>query len=482
MHVIDRCRFRAPFERPGARYRRSEPRFSPAPLLVSPVEPACSVEDPDMAALLQFIDASDPLAAEDRPGSPNCEFSTWSKENLRPKKQQESPQSVEKTGIVAMEGCRVVGVKRSAPTLDSTGKTRTYTARKTEIQDLLAEIPLLKTYIDHLQQQAASATNQVNSVAKQQLINEGLRATARKQEIEVLKTHSAVTEYASKQDSMLLLDSFLHLEASLQARIEALRNVQPGFIKNAKLYTQSRIQHVALITPSTETHSYVSPSGHHCMQKFVSMPLEGVSDVRLVFDKLKYFLGRLEVLISEKTGDVTICDEVVRVNNKDSGDGFAQHHMLRSTPTGYQVQSNEVTFESFQERDDEFGEGRSLGVIVIRSVDKDDSYPYKPEKTLRQDVTSVFTVRSFKRRLSPGKKSLSPQSGGCVVVTRCCFHKLHKSSLRVSRMDLEDTLEELSRRGDVLLRAVRNSCCRPRPMKKRRVATEENDIGEVFAL
>ncbi|KAF4317247.1 hypothetical protein BBO99_00009701 [Phytophthora kernoviae] len=157
-------------------------------------------------------------------------------------------------------------------------------------------------------------------------------------------------------------------------------------LRDARRFMSERIRFMDLSIPSSEQSCFVSPSGDYCALKFVVMPLEGTCSAKQVFDTLKFYLFHMEIMISEVTGDLTLCEE-----EYPDSQAVSQHHFLRSTPSGHQVESNDAIFCHFDETNDEFGDGRAYGVIAIDYVDKDELHPYTPNKRLRQDLTSILT-------------------------------------------------------------------------------------------
>jgi hypothetical protein len=332
--------------------------------------------------------------------------------------------------------------------------------------------------VDFLKQQAANAHHEIHSTQKQQLVNSCLRDKAQSQEADIARVRSALANYTvcqrhaplhshepfvltvmrpsnpqAQQEQLVPFDSFIHLRKHKTQRLEDLMAVKPWILREASQFMKHRLEYSDLSVPNAETHSYVSPSGDYCMRKVVVMPLEGVTDTKRVFDTLKRKLFCLEEDISKATGDTTVSEEEIYPD-----ESVSQHHLLRWTPTGFHVQSNEAVFSCFDERSNEFGGGNDYGVIAASSVDKDELYPYCPDENLQQDKSSVITLHAYKR---PAVKD--PNIGARtrarvgVVLTRCCFIKLRSSKLRVSPEDMQETLERVARRGDVLFRTVRSA-------------------------
>lgn len=398
---------------------------------------------------------------------------------------------------------RLSGKKRqnsqdSSEERHDTGKTRTYTARKVrfdagyaallrssnacylccstlqdEIKALLKELPALEAYVSHLKHQAAGASSDINSTQKQQLVNSCLRDTAFTQQLAMAQVESALSNFSvsgffgvasfrsyvltlllfdsclkAQQEKVVPLDAYVHLRKKKQQRLEALLDAKAQVLRDARRFMKDRTAHTDFSVPSSETHSYVSPSGHHCVRQFVVMPLESISDACQVFETLKQRLLELEAKFSEATGEMTSCDEDVFEKP-----GVSQHHFLRDTSTGYRVQSNTATFAEFEDRSGEFGDSHECGMIAMNAISADELYPYCPDAYLRQDVSTVLMVRSYKRQLpSSGGK---PQFRVEVALVRASLVTLHKTTLRVSRQDMHDTIEDLARRGDMLFSSVR---------------------------
>ncbi|RLN87772.1 hypothetical protein BBJ28_00023989, partial [Nothophytophthora sp. Chile5] len=166
----------------------------------------------------------------------------------------------------------------------------------------------------------------------------------------------------------------------------------------------------------------------------------------------KFYLFHMEIMISEATGDLTLCEE-----EEPDNKAVSQHRFLRSTPSGYQVESNDAIFSHFDEQNEEFGDGREYGVIAIDCVGKDELHPYSPDKRLRQDLTSILTVRTYKRQVPNPQNPRKMQTKVKVVMARSNFFKLHRTSLPLSKFEMQETIDRLAHRGNVLFNAVRTS-------------------------
>ncbi|ETO80604.1 hypothetical protein F444_04904 [Phytophthora nicotianae P1976] len=331
-------------------------------------------------------------------------------------------------------------------------RMRTYTARKKEIEALMAELPALESYVDYLKHQAAKISNQTNSTQKQQLVNSCLRDKAHRQQFALARVHSALSDFTSRQEKLIPFDNFIHLRKDRRNRLQTLLNMKPRMLRNARRFMHERTAFMDLSVPSSEQSCYVSPSGDYCTVKFVVLPLEGDFSARQVFDTLKFYLFHMEIMISEATGDLTLCEEEEADNT-----AVSQHRFLRSTPSGYQVESNDVIFSHFDEHNEEFGDGREYGIIVIDCVDKDELHPYSPDEKLRQDLTSILTVQTYKDKVSCSQNPKKLQIKTQVVMTRSNFFKLHHTTLPLSKIEMQETIDRLACRGNLLFNAVRAS-------------------------
>ncbi|EGZ11775.1 hypothetical protein PHYSODRAFT_516317 [Phytophthora sojae] len=329
---------------------------------------------------------------------------------------------------------------------------RTYTARKKEIEALSEELPALEEYVDYLKHQAATINNHTNSTQKQQLVNSCLRDTAHRQQLALARIHSALSDFTSRQEKLLPFDSFIHLRADRRQRLQTLLNIKSRMLRDARRFMREHTAFMDLSVPSSELSSFVSPSGDYCALKFVVMPLEGDFSAKQVFDTLKFYLFHMEIMISEATGDLTLCEE-----EEPENQAVSLHRFLRSTPSGFQVESNDVIFCHFDEQNDEFGDGREYGVIAIDCVDKDDLHPYSPDKKLRQDLTSILTVQTHKHKVPCPHNPKKLQTRTEVVMARSNFFKLHRTSLPLSRIEMQETIDRLACRGNLLFNSVRDS-------------------------
>ncbi|KAG7383841.1 hypothetical protein PHYPSEUDO_003261 [Phytophthora pseudosyringae] len=331
-------------------------------------------------------------------------------------------------------------------------RMRTYTARKKEIEALAAELPALEAYVDYLKHEAAKTNNQPNSTEKQQLVNSCLRDTAHRQQFALARVHSALSDFTSRQEKLIPFDNFIHLREDKRHRLQSLLKVKPRMLRDARRFMRERTGFMDLSVPSSEQSGFVSPSGDYCALKFVVMPLEGDSTAKQVFEKLKFYLFHMEIMISEATGDLTLCEEEGPDNH-----AVSQHRFLRSTPSGFQVESNDVIFSHFDEHNDESGDGREYGIIAIDCVDKDELHPYSPDKNLRQDLTSILTVQTYKHKVPCPQNPKKLQTKTEVVMARSNFFKLHHTSLPLSKIEMQETIDRLACRGNLLFNAVRTS-------------------------
>ncbi|KAE9262652.1 hypothetical protein PF008_g32543 [Phytophthora fragariae] len=216
---------------------------------------------------------------------------------------------------------------------------RTYTARKKEIEALSEELPALEAYVDYLKHQAAKVNNRTNSTQMQQLVNSCLRDTAHHQQLALARVHSALSDFTSRQEKLIPFDNLIHLRKDKRQRLQTLLSIKPRMLRDARRFMGERTAFMDLSVPSSEQSSFVSPSGDYCALKFVVMPLEGDFTAKQVFDALKFYLFHMEIMISEATGDLTLCEE-----EEPDDHAVSQHRFLRSTPSGYQVESNDVIF------------------------------------------------------------------------------------------------------------------------------------------
>ncbi|KAE9033727.1 hypothetical protein PR002_g8525 [Phytophthora rubi] len=337
-------------------------------------------------------------------------------------------------------------------TKHSSIRMRTYTARKKEIEALSEELPALEAYVDYLKHQAAKVNNQTNSTQKQQLVNSCLRDTAHRQQLALARDHSALSDFTSCQEKLIPFDNLIHLRKDKRQRLQTLLGIKPRMLRDARRFMSERTAFMDLSVPSSEQSSFVSPSGDYCALKFVVMPLEGDFTAMQVFDALKFYLFHMEIMISEATGDLTLCEE-----EEPEDHAVSQHRFLRSTPSGYQVESNDVIFCHFDDHNDEFGGGRELGIIAIDCVDTDDLYPYSPNEKLRQDLTSILTVQTHNHKTPCAQTPKKLQTRTEVVIARSNFFKLHRTSLPLSKIEMQETIDRLACRGNLLFNSVRSS-------------------------
>lgn len=321
--------------------------------------------------------------------------------------------------------------------------------------------------MDYLKQQAVRQSGKQSSVDKQRLVNSKLRELAHRQQFSVARVLSAMSRFSTQQSQMLPLDRAIHLPKDAGGRAKVLSNLRGRVLRDARAFMKERTSYLdADALPCHEQSSHVTTEGDSCCTEFAAQRFEGATSVKAVYDAFRVILSKQDVLISEITGDCTVCEgldafpELVKR-------GIAHHRLVCSAPGGLLVESNGVLFSEYRPRDedacdDDSADGQEQATFVLHAVEKDELHPYVAEQQLRLDVTSIITITT--RKFSTGGSLMDPSNASHttshsdekteVVVARSSFNKLHRTDLAVSPAEMRLTRDRLMQQGPVLVESV----------------------------
>ncbi|GAB9467543.1 hypothetical protein Gpo141_00004884 [Globisporangium polare] len=329
----------------------------------------------------------------------------------------------------------------------------TYYVRKEEKSALLKEINDLKAQVEILQlQQRASGSDDTveDAIPRTQVANVLLREQVVGQQYSLARLQSAHASYVSAQHS-IPFQTHIHLGTDWSARQATLAAKKPQVLHDAKRYLSGRAQCLNASSAHSESSRYPTPSGDYCALRFEINQIRGATSVKQVYDALREFFFSMEISISEILGDITIRED--EQNEEREASQLRYVSSVRNTTA--QLELNCATFGEFS------SDNGGFGVIATDFVDEDELYPYSPATRVRQDVTAALTVRPLARKKRPaghGNQVKADEVDGLVVVlTFCCFAKLHASELPIPAYALQELRERGGRWGDLILKKLRDN-------------------------
>lgn len=211
-----------------------------------------------------------------------------------------------------------------------------------------------------------------------------------------------------------------------------------------------------------EASRFSTARGDFCALICDTTPLEGVTNVRQVFNALQFFLLNMEISISELLGVLTL-----REDHTEKHQGTFQSRLVSDVGNGMQVELNFATFCQMFGPSSEFGDGREFGVLVTEAVEEDEVFPYVPATRLRLDVSSAITVtlQSRPRSSIPAAGVGLPtatafalgeeQEELVAVVTRTCLLSLRRPEQPVPPSVMRAVRDGIERWGDAMIKKVR---------------------------
>ncbi|KAK1932437.1 hypothetical protein P3T76_012021 [Phytophthora citrophthora] len=218
-------------------------------------------------------------------------------------------------------------------------------------------------------------------------------------------------------------------------------------LQEAKRFITARSQGLDPCATYNQEEQNNSPGENFCQVIFENRAIHGAS-ARDVFNAFIDVAQNAEIIISEMFGSITI-----RENNEADTREISQMRLVTSTSQGTLVESNTVMFSEFVEAN-----GESCGLVVADFVDSDELYPYKPEERVRRDTTTVFMVRSFKKKRSGTKaKVISATLDDdelMVVGTRWTCTKIRRNDMNLSADVLRELQESTVSFGDTMKKCI----------------------------
>lgn len=249
------------------------------------------------------------------------------------------------------------------------------------------------------------------------------------------------------------------LGSDVDERRRVLTQLKPVQLSSARRFLVERTRFTDLHAPFSETMQFRDASGVACETRFDVMQLENVSSVRHVFDAMKFAFFNLEIIVSEKLGEISLREE----DDSLADLGISQARFLSFVNSSdvngnvVEVEKNNVIFSDFSTHDEECGGGGPCGVISANFLHSDALFPYDPARRLRKEFTSVWSVRALEQSADDGVKKPMDSADTCsVAIVYASMLKLRKpQGVAVSDRVMSELSESNRQWGRVTVDAVR---------------------------
>ncbi|KAL3667301.1 hypothetical protein V7S43_007531 [Phytophthora oleae] len=344
--------------------------------------------------------------------------------------------------------------KRSKTEATDAKKKRktTYDVRRKQKVELAGQVEKMQQQLDELKyrvlvQQGEAAKSNQNTAASNVVLQEFIQ----QQHMELANMQAMLAGHLQQNvNSLHPAQTIIRLEKDRVERHNVLVALKDKKLQEAKRFITARSQGLDPSAAYAQEEQNKSPGENFCQVIFENRAIHGGS-ARDVFEAFIDVAQNAEIIMSEMFGSISI-----RENNEADTRDISQMRLVTSTSQGTLVESNTVMFSEFVEAKDQNDE--SCGVVVADFVDSDELYPYKPEERVRRDATTVFMVRSFKKKRSGNKaKDIPTTSDGdelVVVGTRWSCTKIRRSKMNLSVDVLRELQETSVAFGDTMKKCI----------------------------
>lgn len=226
-----------------------------------------------------------------------------------------------------------------------------------------------------------------------------------------------------------------------------------------------------------DAQRFENVQGDYCSMRFDVTPFEGLQSAKQVFDTYLNFAFNMEINLSEALGDITIRED----DDIWGPEGVAHHRMVSTISNLVQLDINSVIFSEFATNRNTHIHDRTgspstsspttttgeLGVLVFDFVNDDELYPYRPNERVRQDVTCLVLISSFKRKKFPNDPRKAPNSFHnsvlleedelVVVMMRWVLLKVHRSDFYVPEEIQTRIKNSIEHVADAIITTVRQA-------------------------
>uniref|UniRef100_K3X3D1 Uncharacterized protein n=1 Tax=Globisporangium ultimum (strain ATCC 200006 / CBS 805.95 / DAOM BR144) TaxID=431595 RepID=K3X3D1_GLOUD len=353
---------------------------------------------------------------------------------------------------------RIAVTRATEPEGDGAPKSRRrsqwYALQKEEKAALLKELQYLEARVEFLRHLPENSTADRLAIQKMRE-NKILHNASRSQQFELAGMQSAIAGYTVTQQHGPF-QRYIKLGTSVAERHATLASLKEQTLRDAERYIHERSRFIDVTQKYLTTDKFTMSNGDFCVSYFETMPFPGLSNVKQVFNALRFFFSNMDISLTESSGELVTREDgdVTRDQN------VAHQRFLRMTSSGLYIESNQVMYSKYVSHEHEHGFGREYAVIAMDFVDDDEMYPYLTHERLRQDLTVALTVKTYPRKVSTVGDHTSANSSGDdeeqydIVVCRSLFAKLHNSPLTVPPQVYNNVVWEAEMCSMEILRAV----------------------------
>lgn len=284
--------------------------------------------------------------------------------------------------------------------------------------------------------------------------------------------------YQQEQDNSPF-ETYIKLGMDPAQRRTTLLAMKQKELEEAIAFLTERGRYLDHSKSFVDTQRFENSQGDYCSIRFDVTPFEGLQSARQVFDKYLNFSFNLEISISEILGDITIREDD-DLNNQGR-EGLAHHRIVSSISNMVKLDMNSVMFSEFFDQraagdlhtSDSTETTSEMGVIVYDFVDEDELYPYLPNDRVRQDVTSLVMITSFKRKKFQNDPKKAPNSFHnhmlleedelVVVMMRWTHLKVHRTDFYIPEEIQQRMRSGIEQMADSFITNVRQAVYSPHP-------------------
>ncbi|TMW59373.1 hypothetical protein Poli38472_004442 [Pythium oligandrum] len=260
------------------------------------------------------------------------------------------------------------------------------------------------------------------------------------EEIETIEcTRSAVVDApVKKTPPPMPLQTYIHLNADPAKRRKTLESLRPMQLAMARRFIRDRSRFLDL----AERHNSIeivqtAVGGDQTAIQFINEPFTQANrTVREVFDAVLHSSLNIEKALAE----ANYAHDTVREGGIWNDEEIAHHRLVCSTDEVREdgeplsIDSNSVSLTEYDPVED-------VGVMVVRYVDHDELFPYKPRERLRRDVVVMLLV--------------SQEDFGVVLRAWVSTRQRRSSYFKVADDAMERLRGELGQWGSYQLHSVR---------------------------
>ncbi|KAF1327319.1 hypothetical protein FI667_g7690, partial [Globisporangium splendens] len=350
-------------------------------------------------------------------------------------------------------------------------RKRTYYMRKEEKEILLKELHALETRMAYYHEKE-DLIEQWKRIRQRQHDNRALRNAIRSQRLGFANAHCMMTQFMQTHDNTPF-ETYIKLGLDPMQRRASLLALKQEKLEEAITFLTERGRFLDPSKSFVDTQRFENAQGDYCSVRFDLTPFEGLQSARQVFDKYLDFAFNLEISISETLGDITIREDD-DVSHLFSHDGIAHNRLMSRISNIVELDINNVMFSQFfEDRATDLHTTEStqttseMGVLVFDFVDDDERYPYFPNDRVRQDVTSLVMVTSFKRKKFQNDPRKAPNSFHnsvlleedelVVVMMRWSLLKVHRTDFYIPEEIQQRIRHSIEHVADAIITTVRQA-------------------------